>query len=47
MSRQNDGVNLTILTLILDYFYETQVTENNPEMKDFLNSLQEIYKSSL
>ncbi|CAG8803382.1 27303_t:CDS:2, partial [Racocetra persica] len=47
LSRQNDSVNLTTLTLILDYFYETQVTENNPEMKDFLNNLQELYKSSL
>ncbi|CAG8717461.1 42263_t:CDS:10 [Gigaspora margarita] len=47
MKKLNDGVNLTILTLILDYFYETQVTENNPEMKDFLNSLQEIYKKHI
>ncbi|CAG8710269.1 10835_t:CDS:10, partial [Dentiscutata erythropus] len=46
-SRKNDGVNLTTLTLILDYFYETQVTENDSEMKDFLNNLQGIYKNSL
>ncbi|CAG8453844.1 9756_t:CDS:10, partial [Cetraspora pellucida] len=47
MKKLNNSVNLTTITLILDYFYETQVTENNPEMKDFLNSLQELYKSSL